>query len=60
LCERPTDLGPSDAYVRRDLTRPHVLDADGTIAVPDGEGIGRRPDPDVVEAVTLEVEERRR
>lgn len=60
LCGRPTDLGPSGAYVERDLTPPHVLEDDGTIAVPSGAGIGRQPDGAFVDEVTRDVVELRR
>ena len=41
----PTDLGPSLAYVDRDITDPLQTDELGRIEVPDGTGIGRTPDP---------------
>jgi O-succinylbenzoate synthase len=44
-CSLPTDLGPSDAYVAPDLADPLVLDDRGRLVVPDGAGLGRRPDP---------------
>jgi o-succinylbenzoate synthase len=52
-CTMPTDLGPSAAYVVDDVTDPIVLESDGTIAVPDGVGIGRRPDPERLDEVTV-------
>lgn len=48
------DLGPSDAYVRHDITPSIVLGADGTLGVPDGPGLGTEPDPDRLEAATVE------
>lgn len=53
-CTIATDLGPSARYLDPDLTEPVVLEADGTLAVPTGPGIGVRPDPDRLDAVTVE------
>ena len=53
----PVDWSASDRYWDVDLTAPHVLRADGTIAVPTGPGLGVSPDPDVLAA---RVQERRR
>jgi O-succinylbenzoate synthase len=53
-CTLPTDLGPSSRYLDPDLTEPLVLDADGRLVVPDGPGIGRRPDPDRVADVAVD------
>ena len=44
-CTLPTDLGPSSAYVSADVCEPVVVDDDGDLVVPDGEGCGRVPDP---------------
>ena len=53
-CGLPTDLGPSSAYVAADITTvPVELDDQGALAVPDGPGIGREPDPDRLEDVTV-------
>ena len=41
----PVDWSASDRYWDTDLTAPHVLRADGTIAVPTGPGLGVSPDP---------------
>ena len=41
----PVDWSASDRYWDTDLTAPHVLRADGTIAVPAGPGLGVSPDP---------------
>jgi o-succinylbenzoate synthase len=43
----PGDLGASDRYFARDLTRPHELNQ-GRLAVPSGPGLGVEPDEDVV------------
>ena len=53
----PVDWSASDRYWDVDLTAPHVLRVDGTIAVPIGPGLGVSPDPDVLAA---RVRERRR
>jgi O-succinylbenzoate synthase len=53
----PGDISASDRYFREDLTDPFVLDPDGTMAVPDGPGIGVEPHPDRLEACTVRVEE---
>jgi O-succinylbenzoate synthase len=53
-CTLPTDLGPSSAYVVVDLTDPLELDGQGRLAVPAGPGIGRVPDPDRLDAVTVD------
>lgn len=50
----PTDLGPSAAYVDRDLARPIEADDDGRTVVPDGPGIGRTPDPEALAAMAVE------
>ncbi|WP_195210248.1 o-succinylbenzoate synthase [Actinomarinicola tropica] len=48
------DIGPTSAYVRRDLVPPIELDADGALPVPHGPGIGVTPDAAVLEDVTVE------
>lgn len=53
-CSLPTDLGPSTAYVVSDIVEPLVLDADGWLVVPDGPGLGRRPDPARLAQVTVD------
>ena len=52
--DAPTDLGPSDAYVTRDVTAPFVLGADGTIELPTGPGIGRAPDRARLDEVSVD------
>ena len=47
----PGDLGASDRYFAPDLSAPHVL-IGGMLAVPDGPGIGRAPDPGALAAAT--------
>jgi len=49
----PGDTSASARYFAEDLTEPFVLDADGTMAVPDGPGIGVEPRPDRLEACTV-------
>jgi O-succinylbenzoate synthase len=39
----PGDTSPSARYFLEDLTEPFVMDADGTMAIPDGPGIGVAP-----------------
>jgi O-succinylbenzoate synthase len=41
----PVDWSASDRYWEVDLTEPHALAADGTLAVPGGPGLGVSPDP---------------
>jgi o-succinylbenzoate synthase len=50
----PGDTSASDRYFERDLTRPFVVDPDGTMEVPAGPGIGVEPLPTVLEEVTLD------
>ena len=47
----PGDISASDRYWRTDITAPFVLE-DGHIRVPTGPGLGVRPDPDALAAVT--------
>jgi o-succinylbenzoate synthase len=60
LAGQPSDLGPSASYVAADIADAHVLEADGTIAVPTAPGIGRVPDSDRLAEVTVEVSEHQR
>lgn len=50
-CTLPGDTSGSDRYFEQDLTEPFVVDADGTMAVPDAPGIGVAPIPDVLDDV---------
>jgi O-succinylbenzoate synthase len=50
----PGDTSGSDRYFHRDLTEPFVVDADGTMAVPDGPGIGVDPLPEALAEFTAE------
>lgn len=50
----PGDLGASDRYYAPDLCAPHVLEH-GMLRVPEGPGIGRVPDPDLLAAVSTRV-----
>ncbi len=52
----PGDTSASDRYWAEDLTRPFVLEPDGTMLVPDGPGLGVEPLPDRLEACTTRVE----
>jgi o-succinylbenzoate synthase len=49
----PGDTSASDRYWAEDITRPFVLDPDGTMAVPTGPGIGTRPVEDRLKACTV-------
>lgn len=53
-CTLPTDLGPSRQYFAEDLTDPIERNADGTLRVPTGPGIGVEPAPDRLEAATVD------
>ncbi len=53
-CTLPTDLGPSHRYFRPDLTAPVEVDGAGHLVVPPGPGIGVTPDPDRLDAATVE------
>lgn len=53
-CTIPTDLGPSDAYVGRDVCEPVTLDDVGDLVVPDGLGCGRTPEPALLDPVTVD------
>jgi o-succinylbenzoate synthase len=50
----PGDTSGSDRYFERDLTEPFVVEADGTMRVPDGPGLGVTPTPDVLAEATLD------
>lgn len=50
----PADLGPSVSYFAAELVAPFVLDEAGTLAVPDGPGLGVVPDPDRLAEVTVD------
>ncbi|MFM7718999.1 MAG: o-succinylbenzoate synthase [Actinomycetota bacterium] len=49
----PGDTSASARYFHEDLTEPFVLDADGTMRVPDGPGIGVEPLPERLAATTV-------
>ena len=56
----PGDIAASRRYYAPDLIEPGIeVRADGTIAVPDGPGIGVNVDPDRVRAATIETYELR-
>jgi O-succinylbenzoate synthase len=50
----PTHLGPSSRYFDEDVTAPIELDADGTMAVPTGPGIGVTPHRDRLRALAVD------
>jgi O-succinylbenzoate synthase len=50
----PGDTSGSDRYFHRDLTEPFVVEADGTMAVPAGPGIGVDPLPEALAEATAE------
>jgi O-succinylbenzoate synthase len=52
----PGDTSASARYFAQDLTEPFVMGPDGTMAVPDGPGIGVAPLADRLEACTVRVE----
>ena len=52
----PGDTSASARYFHDDLTEPFEMEADGTMAVPTGPGIGVDPRPDRLEACTRRVE----
>lgn len=52
----PGDTSASARYFTQDLTEPHVMAPDGTMAVPQGPGIGVEPLPERLEACTLRLE----
>ena len=52
----PGDTSASARYFADDITEPFVMAADGTMAVPDGPGIGVVPRADRLEATTVRVE----
>ena len=52
----PGDTSGSDRYFHRDLTEPFVVDPDGTMAVPDGPGIGVHPLPEALKEFAVQRE----
>ena len=52
----PGDTSPSSRYFADDLTEPFVMAADGTMAVPDGPGIGVAPRQGRLDACTRRAE----
>ena len=52
----PGDTSASARYFAEDLTDPHVLAPEGTMAVPGGPGLGLEPHPDRLEACTQRTE----
>ena len=52
----PGDTSPSSRYFHEDITVPFEMDADGTIAVPTGPGLGVEPLPDVLARLTVDRE----
>jgi O-succinylbenzoate synthase len=49
----PGDTSASSRYFTEDLTEPFVMDSDGTMAVPQGPGIGVTPLPERLDQVTI-------
>ena len=52
-CNMPGDISATDRYFERDITEPFVLDSSGSIAVPNGPGIGVEIDVDAVASCTV-------
>ncbi len=52
----PGDTSASSRYFHDDVTEPHVMEPDGTMAVPPGPGIGVEPRPDRLDACTIRAE----
>jgi O-succinylbenzoate synthase len=52
----PGDTSASERYFLEDITEPFRMDADGTMAVPVGPGIGVDPRPDRLAQCTLRTE----
>jgi O-succinylbenzoate synthase len=52
-CTLPPDMGPSHRYFAEDVTSPFVA-LRGTMAVPDGPGLGVAPLPEVLERATVD------
>lgn len=52
----PGDISASARYFHQDITEPFVVDTDGTMAVPEGPGIGVAPDPGRLAATISRVE----
>jgi O-succinylbenzoate synthase len=51
----PGDLSASARYFERDLTTPFELGPGGTLAPPQGPGLGIAPDPDALAAFATSV-----
>jgi O-succinylbenzoate synthase len=52
----PADISETARYYEHDITRPFVLQPDGTIRIPDGPGIGVTPGEDRLRELTTSVE----
>jgi O-succinylbenzoate synthase len=52
----PGDTSASDRYFSRDVTPPFVLE-EGRLAVPTGPGIGVQPVPEVLDELTMSIEQ---
>jgi len=50
----PGDTSASDRYFHRDLTEPFVVQSDGTMAVPEGPGLGVAPLPEVLDEAIVD------
>jgi O-succinylbenzoate synthase len=52
----PGDTSASRRYFAEDLTDPFVLEPDGTMAVPDGPGLGVVPSTERIDRATVRLE----
>lgn len=52
----PGDISETARYYEQDITAPFILEADSTIPVPQGPGLGVTPDPERLREVTVSVE----
>lgn len=52
-CVLPSDIGPTDRYLARDVVEPFALEPDGAVRVPSGPGIGCVPDPDLLDELAI-------
>lgn len=50
----PGDTSSSSRFFAQDVTEPLTMDQDGMMTVPPGPGLGRTPQPDILERLTLE------
>ncbi|HEX6261856.1 MAG TPA: enolase C-terminal domain-like protein, partial [Actinomycetota bacterium] len=50
----PGDTSSSNRYFHQDVTEPFILGRDGTMAVPDGPGIGVTPHGDLLDEIAVD------